>query len=96
MLMRRHFDNKAKGATETKVAPKPVPKKEPVVEVKVDTQEKPEVKKPSHSRMEIMRMNVATVRAYAEEQGIENANTMSGAELKRILVNKMFEEDSEE
>ena len=44
------------------------------------------------SRVEIMRMNVATVRAYAEEQGIEGANAMSGAELKRLLVNKMIEE----
>ena len=77
MLMRRHFDNKAKGATETKVAPKPLPKDETVVEVdtKKETPAK-EAKKSSPSRMEIMRMNVATVRAYAEEQGIEGASAM--------------------
>lgn len=83
----------AKEAAE-KTASKPIPKEEPKPEVKKVKQEKPEeVKKPS--RMEIMRMNVATVREYATSQGIENANTISGAELKRILVNKMFEEESE-
>lgn len=75
-----------------KAASKPIPKEEPKPEVKKVKQEKPEeVKKPS--RMEIMRMNVATVREYATSQGIEGANAMSGAELKRILVNKMFEEE---
>ena len=39
-----------------------------------------------------MKMNVAQVRAYAEEQGIKGANAMSGAELKRILGDKLFEE----
>ena len=75
----------AQGAAK-KAAPKPV----------VETEKKPEkkqedAKKPS--RVEIMRMNVATVREYATKQGIEGANAMSGAELKRILVNKMFEEE---
>lgn len=81
-------ENRAEGATTKKVAPKPVPNAE---------EKKPEEdknKKPS--RMEIMRMNVATVREYATKQGIEGANAMSGAELKRILVNKMFEDEDEE
>lgn len=73
----------AEGVTAKKAAPAPTPK--------ATKAEEPEVKKPS--RMEIMRMNVATVRAYATEQGIEGANAMSGAELKRLLVNKMFEEE---
>ena len=88
----------AKEAAE-KTASKPIPKEETKPEVKKVKQEKPkepkEEKKPN--RMEIMRMNVATVREYATSQGIEGANAMSGAELKRILVNKMLEEsDAEE
>ena len=81
-------NNKAAGVAKP-ATPKPVSKKEP--EKKVEVEVAQETKKPT--RMEIMRMNVATVREYAESQGIENANTMSGAELKRILVNKMFEEE---
>ena len=89
MLMRRHYDNsfsKAAAGATSKVAPKPI-KEEVKPEVK---EEKPEAKK--ITRQEIMRMNVATVRAYAESQGIEGANAMSGAELKRILGDKLFEE----
>ena len=83
MMEMSQKNKKAEGATD-EVAPKPVSKPE-VVE-----QEQPEPKKPT--RADIMKMNVSTVRAYAEEQGIEGANAMSGAELKRILVNKMIEE----
>ena len=97
MLLRRYYennrnDNKAAGATE-KVAPKPnntieVQEAKPV---KVEVAEnKPEEKKVT--RGDIMKMNVATVRAYAETQGIKGANAMSGAELKRILGDKLFEE----
>lgn len=85
MLLRRHHDdNMAEGAT-SKVAPKPTPK-----ETKPVVKEQPEEK--IITRSDIMKMNVATVRAYAESQGIEGANAMSGAELKRILGNKLFEE----
>lgn len=48
------------------------------------------------TRADIMKMNVATVRAYAESQGIEGANAISGAELKRKLCDKMFDEEVEE
>ena len=87
----------AKEAAE-KAAQKPVPKKEPEKKAKVEVvaqaqEEKPVKKAKKPSRVEIMRMNVATVRAYAEEQGIENASTMSGAELKRLLVNNMLENE---
>jgi len=79
-MMELSKNNTAAGATQ-KVAPKPTP------EVKED---KPEPKKVS--RQEIMKMNVASVRAYAKEQGIKDADEKSGAELKRILIDKMFEE----
>ena len=66
--------------------------KEPEKENVAEETEKPEEKDKKLTRSEIMKMNVAQVRAYAEEQGIEGANAMSGAELKRILGNKLFEE----
>ena len=92
MLLRRRLDYKATGATTLEaVAPKPTHIEEPKVEVAKET------KKPKKAnRNDIMRMNVATIRAYAEEQGIEGASAMSGAELKRILVNKLFEESESE
>ena len=75
------------------VAPsKPIPK--PKVENKPEVKE--EAEKPKMTRSEIMKMNVAQVRAYAEEQGIKGANAMSGAELKRILGDKLFEESESE
>lgn len=96
MLMRRRYQNTdvssfmATGATE-KVAPKPTPV---IEETSTETNPEVEVKEEEKkvSRSDIMKMNVATVRAYAESQGIEGANAMSGAELKRILGNKLFEE----
>lgn len=81
-MMELSQKNEAEGATK-KVAPKPENTKP---EVKEET---PEAK---ITRSDIMKMNVPTVRAYAESQGIEGANAMSGAELKRILANKLFEE----
>ena len=85
MLMRRHYvDNMAEGATPKEVAPKPTHEIEPEVK------DVPEEKK--LTRSDIMKMNVATVRAYAKSQGIEDADDISGAELKRILENKLFEE----
>ena len=86
MLMRRHYDTSTaeRGAAN---APSKPTHREVKPEVK---EEKPEEKK--LTRSDIMKMNVAQVRAYAEKQGIEGANAMSGAELKRILGDKLFEE----
>ena len=94
LLRRRQVNNVAQGATTLEaVAPTPTHEiKEPEKKEKVVKESKPAKK---IGRVDIMRMNVATVRAYAEEQGIEGASAMSGAELKRILVNKLFEEESE-
>lgn len=80
--------NKAESGANTAPS-KPTHTEETKPEVK---KEKPVEKKPKITRSDIMKMNVATVRAYAEEQGIEGANAMSGAELKRILGDKLFEE----
>ena len=85
MMEMSQKNNKAEGATQ-EVAPEPIHEE---VETKVVVEEKA----PKMTRADIMKMNVATVRAYAEEQGIEGAPAMSGAELKRILVNRLFEEE---
>lgn len=82
------METQNKAAATKEVAPKPVSKEPEVVEAK---QAEPEPKKVT--RAEIMKMNVSAVRAYAMEQGIEGANAISGAELKRMLVNKMFEDE---
>lgn len=82
-------DKKAAGATD-KVAPKPTSPTAPKAEEKVKN--KPEKEERKVTRQEIMKMNVATVRAFAETQGIKNVDDKSGAELKRILVDKLFEE----
>ena len=81
------------GANNAPSKPTPAVKEE----VKKPEVEKPkEEKKVTVTRSDIMKMNVATVRAYAESQGIKGANAMSGAELKRILGNKLFEESESE
>ena len=88
LLRRRLINNTAKGATTLEaVAPTPTHVEEPKPEKEIKDNPK------KVTRVDIMKMNVATVRAYAEDQGIEGANAMSGAELKRILVNRMFEEE---
>ena len=95
MLRRRHDINKSQAqaqgnsgvTTLQDVTPKPAP-----AEVKVN--EKKE-SKPKVTRQDIMKMNVAQVRAYAETQGIKGANAISGAELKRQLIDKMFEDEEE-
>ena len=83
MMEQSMKNNTAAGATE-KVAPKPPHIAEATPEVK---EEKKKV-----TRQDVMKMNVATVRAYAKEQGIADADEKSGAELKRILCDKMFDE----
>ena len=80
-MMEMSQKDKAEGATK-QVAPKPTPVNEP----EVDKEEA------AITKADIMKMNVATVRAYAKEQGLEDVDDKSGAELKRILVDKLFEE----
>lgn len=94
LLYMMDMENMAAEATQ-KVAPKPnLPKEAKPIVSKPEVEAEPEEKK--ITRSDIMKMNVATVRAYAETQGIQGANAMSGAELKRILGNKLFEESEAE
>lgn len=92
-MMEMSRKEQAKGATEM-VAPKPIIEPSPKVEEKPEVKDEV-VKEKKVTRADIMKMNVATVRAYAESQGIKGANAMSGAELKRILGDKLFEESEE-
>ena len=92
-LMEMSQKEKAEAASGAKKAPSkptPAPEKTETEEKKPESKPKETAKK--YTKSEIMKMNVATVRAYAETQGIKGANAMSGAELKRILGNKLFEE----
>lgn len=94
-MMEMSRKEQAKGATEM-VAPKPIIEPSPKVEEKPEVKDEVEVvEEKKVTRADIMKMNVATVRAYAESQGIKGANAMSGAELKRILGDKLFEETEE-
>ena len=81
-MMEQQNKNKAAGATK-EVAPKPTH----IEEVKPEVKEEKKV-----TRGDIQKMNVATVRAYAKEQGIADVDEYTGAELKRILIDKLFEE----
>ena len=42
----------------------------------------------SYTKTEINRMSTADLQSLAAEQGIENANEISGAELKKLLIEK--------
>ena len=89
MLLRRYhnIDNSQVAGVTEQVAPKTVE----VADV-VDEQT-PEVEdEKSISRTEIMRMNVAEVRKFAKGQGIEDVEEKSGAELKRLLCDKLLSE----
>lgn len=83
LLYMMEQQNKAAGATK-QVAPKPTPEA-----VKEET---PKVEEKQVTRADIMKMNAATVKAFAKEQGLDDVDEKSGAEVKRILIDKMFEE----
>ena len=87
-LMEQQYKEQAAGAIKKEVAPAPTSNPEKEV-VKKENPAKPAKKV---SRQEIMKMNVATVRAYAKTQGIEDADEKSGAELKRVLCDRLFDE----
>lgn len=41
-----------------------------------------------YTKTEINRMSTAELKVFAMEQGIENAEEMTGAELKKVLIEK--------
>ena len=90
LLYMMDMERKNRAASGANTAPSKPTHEEIKPEKKVE--EKPKAEEKKISRSDIMKMNVATVRAYAEKQGIKGANAMSGAELKRILGDKLFEE----
>lgn len=43
----------------------------------------------SHTKTDINRMSIAELKAFAKEQGIDGAEKMTGADLKKILIEKL-------
>lgn len=42
-----------------------------------------------YTKTEINRMSTADLQAFATEQGIDNAEELTGAELKKLLIEKL-------
>lgn len=61
-----------------------------VVEEKIDSVQLTEEKKNQYTKTIINRMSTAELKTLAKEQGIENAEDMTGADLKVELI-KYFE-----
>ena len=69
---------------------KPVEKKVEEVKEEVKEEAKEEVKaEKTYSKSDIATMTVANLKVLAKEQGIENADSLTGKELKNKLVEKM-------
>ena len=43
----------------------------------------------SYSKTDINRMSTSDLQAFAAEQGIDNAEELTGAELKKLLIEKL-------
>lgn len=61
---------------------------EPVVEEYVEKEE-PEKKETFYTRTDINTMPVSKLRKFAKENGIDNADNISGTKLKELLIEKM-------
>lgn len=48
-----------------------------------------ETEEDKYTKTEINRMSTAELKAFAKEQGIDNAEDMTGAELKKVLIEKL-------
>jgi len=86
MLLRRHYTNTNdnKGVAEM-VAPKIVEE-----EVKVEVVEENSIKEESkYTKTEINRKSTAELRVIAKEIGVENADLLTGSEIKKILIEKL-------
>lgn len=51
-------------------------------------EENNEIEKSNYTKTEINRMSTGDLRILATEQGIENAEEISGADLKKMLIEK--------
>lgn len=61
----------------------------PDIDTSKDSEEVKAVEKPQpFTKTEINRMSTEDLRKFATEQGIENAEKTSGAELKKLLIEK--------
>lgn len=76
-MMTRH-NNRVRAAEKAVLAKK---------SVKVDVKE--ETNETFYTKTDINTMKVADLRNLANEQGIKNADDISGAELKNLLIEKM-------
>lgn len=52
------------------------------------SEENNEIEKSNYTKTEINRMSTGDLRILATEQGIENAEETSGADLKKMLIEK--------
>ena len=69
--------------TDVPVGVKPVEEVKKVEEVKEVVAEMP-----TYSKTEINRMSTAELKKLSKEQGIDNAEEMTGADLKKVLIEK--------
>lgn len=49
----------------------------------------PETEEDKYTKTDINRMATAELKAFAKEQGVDNAEDMTGAELKKVLIEKL-------
>lgn len=49
----------------------------------------PETEENRYTKTEINRMSTAELKAFAKEQSVDNAEDMTGAELKKVLIEKL-------
>ena len=81
MLLRRHYaENKATGAIEKSVAPKPTPKVAP------KTAPEAEIKL---TAKDIKMMTGAKLRKLAKQYGVENPEELTVGELKAVMCEKI-------
>lgn len=86
MSMMIHRHKKARAAKQAAlIAKKVVQKPQTVVEEKPQQQELANAKK-TYTKSEIARMSTLELQTLANDEGVENAFNISGAELKKILV----------
>lgn len=83
-MMTRH-NNRVRAAEKAVLAKKTIARnKEVTEETKIEKKNET-----FYTKTDINSMKVAELRKFATEQGIENADDISGAEIKSLLIEKM-------